>query len=273
MNDLINHEHENAAYDAVSIALLETCELLAENERGDSFHASDFTGRNGSTRFEDEFLKPRIRKNHHLLHERINEKLSSVANDWEFVNLDAQENVSEADARSMSDMDLYLRSSQGEVIEVPINIKATAGKTADNVGGWAAIGHVFYGGNGKHIKRREEVKSKLALEEPDKGFHDYFLLTFDKNSTSAASLLRSATVNSILGSSLNAFKINMAQPFPLQFNSHQAQRVRFSEGYRIAQAQENLLNRLALAHIKHYVTNAEQWSTIATNRGIIAKEE
>lgn len=177
----------------------------------------DYAGRIGSTRFES-MIKACIRENMDSILYAVNKNLS---NGWVLENIDASENLDDTSERSMSDITLtIIRPDKSRTVE-HVNIKATAGKTADNVGGWASLYYSFYGVV-KPNASKSFVLNEFSINPPlFSGLHDYFLWVFNKKSDSFTILCDSSSVHSYF-TSVGGFVVNISQSFPLQFNAHNA---------------------------------------------------
>lgn len=218
-------------YKAVDYSLKTINKIIVENSKKDlkSFNLTNYEGRNGSAAFEDDFLKPLIRSNLSRYHNIINSGLGEQNNSYRFHDILADDSLNEADKRSMADVILLLKTPNNKIIEVAVNVKATKIKSsADNVGGWQALGVALYGYNiGQKIRTENALMNTLASDdiEINNSLSDYFLWTFykdysnSKGDSSVELTLLNSKVHSFFGSSLDGFKINMKQSFPYQFNS------------------------------------------------------
>lgn len=215
-----NDELSDEYYRTVEIVLNTTACCIAEVEKFERTVFS-FSGRNGSTSFEDDFLKPFIRKHKHLILKKVEKALKEERlSHWELFDIVADENIDESGARSMEDVALVLRRPNGLLVEEAINVKATLGGTADNVGGWISLDRALFGNSpdGKYMKQRGTFLKKVANEPITDSLSDYFLWVFTKLDNPVG-VLKSSRVYSFFGTSLDAFVINKNQPFPLQFRS------------------------------------------------------
>lgn len=215
-----NDELSDEYYRTVETVLNTTAHCIAGLERFEKTVFS-FSGRNGSTSFEDNFLKPFIRKHKQSILKEVKKALKKAElSHWELFDIVADENTDESGARSMEDVSLILRRPNGLLVEEAINVKATLGGTADNVGGWIALDRALFGNSpdGKYMKQRGTFLKKVSDEPITDSLSDYFLWVFTKLDD-PVDVLKSSHVHSFFGTSLDAFIINKNQPFPLQFRS------------------------------------------------------
>lgn len=221
-------------YKAVDHSLKTVNKIIVESSKSElkNFNLTDYEGRNGSAAFEDEFLKPLIRLNLPHYQGIINNELEKQNNIYRFHDILADDSLNEADKRSMADVILLLKAPGSKIIEVAVNVKATKIKSsADNVGGWQALGVALYGYDiGQKIRTENALINTILSDEVEinNSLSDYFLWTFYKDYAnengefSAELTLLNSKVHSFFGSSLDGFKINMKQSFPYQFNSKQS---------------------------------------------------
>lgn len=248
----------NDYYKAVRESLKMIAGIIAEEEGVVSVDNSLFFGRSGSSYFEDDFLKPLIRKHNDKFAERINAALSD--NCFKFVRIEAPESVNEALMRTVADVSVFIERPNGEITEEYINVKATAGNTADNVGSWESLNHVLYGYDSSVAKQRNVLLNKLAVEPVNDSLSDYFLWVFNKNGTTVEELMNTCETHSMLGSSLSAFRVNMSQNYPIQFNCHSAEEIVFEEGTTIKEVKSALVAKILSAGIKFHEKQLEMWS-------------
>lgn len=180
----------------------------------------DYDGRGGSERFEKNVVKP-------FLHEHKSELLrffreSDDNTSFSFMDvIDPEVDESEASKRSWADLILHIdyTSTQGDTtsLHCPVNIKATWGGTSDNVGGWAALGHILSPVNEEPVMTRRAVMDLLDTNMWDlHSPHDYYLWVFYKDEhksfkgQGSASLLQYPPEN---------FAFNGSQSFPVQVNT------------------------------------------------------
>lgn len=210
-------------YETIRLSLNTIANTISKNESDLKVDHSVFQGRLGSSFFEDDFLKPLIRKYQKSFKSIVNEVLDSAGiTDYRYVGIEALENIDEASARTMEDVSIIIQRPDGRVTKEVVNIKATNGNTSDNVGGWVAIDHVLYGESEKYAKSRNKVLTKIVDTKINNSLNDYFLWVFYKNETTGNLILESSEVHSLLNSNPDAFQVNMSQNFPLQFNSSKA---------------------------------------------------
>ena len=248
----------NDYYKMVRESLKMIAGIIAEEEGAVAVDNSLFFGRSGSSYFEDDFLKPLIRKHNDKFAERINAALSD--NCFKFVRIDAPESVNEALMRTVADVSVFIERPNGEITEEYINVKATAGNTADNVGSWESLNHVLYGYDSSVAKQRNVLLNKLAVEPVNDSLSDYFLWVFNKNGTTVEELMNTCETHSMLGSSLSAFRVNMSQNYPVQFNCHSAEEIVFEEGTTIEEIKSALVAKILSAGIKFHEKQLEMWS-------------
>lgn len=218
-------------YKAVSVILETIVRVIVENEDEIPVVPARFKGRSGSSYFEDEFLKPLIRKHDNLYYDAVNAELESHGlNDCiRFVSIDASENLDEASARSMEDISVYMEF-EGAIHQERINIKATSGNTNDNVGGWEGLAYAVYGDKINPAKTKKAFLEQIQKNTKiDNSLHDYFLWVFQKEEEDGIKILQSGKTYSLLSVSLDSFFVNMKQSFPLQFNHSKAHFYDFSK--------------------------------------------
>ena len=238
-----NDELSDDYYQAVTICLNTIARTISELET--FTEKFEYGGRNGSTSFEDDFLKPLIRKHLLKLYEPVNEALKLFGLDsWSLYEVSAEENTDESGARTMEDITIIMRRPSGELFEEVVNIKATLGNTADNVGGWAAMGRALYGNSpdGKYIRQRVDFFTKVTSTPITDSLSDYFLWVFVK-SPDPHDVLKSSRVSSFFGTNADAFYVNKNQPFPLQFKGKGACSL-VGSGVTIIERKTNLLSKL-----------------------------
>lgn len=185
------------------------------------YDKDNYEGRAGSASCE-EMIKACIRENVENIIARVNNELPQG---WKLISFDAPENNDDASSRKMSDITFVLSRPDGSQTVEQVNIKATSGSTADNVGGWAAFYYAIFGIIKKNVSKKfvlEEIaKHSEAKTIPDVP-HDYILWSFKKDSTDFSQLCSTAEVHSFFGTSLEAFVVNINQSFPLQFKLEKA---------------------------------------------------
>lgn len=251
-------------YKTVRVCLNTIARIISDNEPGLSVSVEKFQGRLGSSYFEDGFLKPLLRKHSHLFEECINEELDSVGvYDYRFVYIEALDNVDEASARTMEDVSLFIRRPSGVVSKEIINIKATNGNTADNVGGWVALDHMLYGPSDNYARTRNKVLEKIATTKINNTLNDYFLWVFYKNMSGGNAILESSSVHSLLSSSPDSFKINMSQNFPLQFNSSRAKILDLTQVQSIEELKSQFILKMLGKGMEFYKTQFDLWEKAA----------
>lgn len=217
-----NDEISDGYYRAVEIVLNTIAKTISAREKITKKFV--YSGRNGSSSFEDHFLKPLIRKHIDTLYEPINEALSDAdLTGWSLYEISAEENLNDANARTMEDIAIVLRRPNGFLVEEAVNIKATLGNTADNVGGWISMDRALFGNSsdGKYAKQRSEFLDKIAVTPITDSLSDYFLWVFPKLDN-GNDVLNSSHVSSYFGTTPDAFYVNKNQSFPLQFNNKNA---------------------------------------------------
>jgi hypothetical protein len=193
-------------------------ELTPENEKYAKGESAKFLGREGATYFEKAFLKPILfgdRKAEFI--DTMNGAADSKLKLVDIVDPEAGY-IGQGDGsnRTFSDIDLILSDKNGNVSSLPVNIKATNGGSADNVGGWAAFEFIMFG----NVRSSPSKSKTLARITPESikattVSSDYFLWSFlksgDKPFTSAHSI-------SLFEYDPTFFSFNASQSFPLQAN-------------------------------------------------------
>lgn len=208
-------------YQAISIALNSIAAVIADSSSLGHF---SFVGRDGSSSFEDNFLKPLIREFRSVLYEPVNNSLERHGlSHWEFIDIFAEEDLNESSARTMEDVSIIMRRPNGLLFEEAVNIKATLGNNADNVGGWVSIDRAVFGNSpdGKYARQRGAFLKKVTTTKITDSLSDYFLWIFIK-SGNGHEVMYSSHVNSFFGTNTDSFIINKNQSFPLQFNTRTA---------------------------------------------------
>ena len=252
-------------YKTVELSLNTIAYTISEHETNLNVDSSKLQGRLGSSFFEDDFLKPLIRKYSKLFKKLVNDKLDEHGiTDYRFVSIDAPENTDEAAARTMEDVAAYIQRPDGTITKEIINIKATNGNTADNVGGWVALDHVLYGESEKYAKTRKQVLEKISNTTLNDSLNDYFLWVFYKNEPTGNLILNSSSVHSMLNSNPESFQVNMSQTFPLQFNSHKAHTVKTSDTFNIEKLKHDFMLKILDKGIDFYREQLELWEQAAT---------
>lgn len=240
-------------YEVMNISSAVIFDVLIEEEKSNAtLIPFSLNGRNGSTQFEEELLKPAIRKNESVITERIKEKLEISGLPFSLIFLDAGGNQSEADVRSFDDMSMIFADVNGKEYFYPINIKITNGNSADNVGGWMAMDFAIFGNpdtnsNIPVMRKVATLKStfmkKMIEGTMSSDMSDYFLFVFKKLPT-FLEILESAKVFSLLSVEPESFNINMSQSLPIQFNSDAAIKIPSDSDTSLLQRRENLMNML-----------------------------
>lgn len=253
-----NSRTTNDYYESIRISLKTIGKVIADEEKDLIINLKAFTGRKGSSYFEDDFLKPLIRKHSEQFCEKVSENLKD--NSFEFVKIEAPKSFDESSARSFADVSVVIKHPDGAISEEYVNIKATSGNTADNVGSWQSLNHVLYGNKNKIVKNRTQLLERIANEPLGDQLSDYFLWVFNKSGPKSDDLLRNASVHSMLGSSLKDFKINMSQNYPIQFNSHRAEQVLFDDTFTITTARNELLKKILSNGIEFYGNQLGLWT-------------
>lgn len=254
---MLNAESTNDYYRYMRETLDNIALFIIELEEDYTVDSQLFMGRNGSTYFEEEFLKPLIRKHNEKLVEMVND--SSTVKNYHLLGINASQNVDESAERSMADMTLTIRrAADNRIYEEFINIKATSGNKNDNVGGWESLNYVLYGSIGKNIVKRSDMLDKISTTAFSTQLHDYFLWVFQKNNTMMSEIMRSSAVHSMLATSLDSFAINMSQSYPVQFNCHKARDIVFTKDYTIVDARKafayKILERGIIFHQKQLLS-------------------
>lgn len=249
-------------YTAMSVILKTIIETIVEKSNGIDVETKNLTGRNGSTYFEDEFLKPLIRE--------FDEHYSTVVNDAlrvhdldhiRFIRIDASENIDESSARTMEDVSVYIEFNN-EIHQERINVKATNGQGYDNVGGWEGFAYAIYGDQEDTIKNEQtfvnKIQSGIII---DNELHDYFLWVFNKSFDNGTEIIESHEVHSLLSTSLNSFTVNMSQSFPLQFKSSKATAIDYSKT-TVAQTKTAMISKIFTKSYEHSAKKAKKSKSV-----------
>lgn len=251
-------------YKTIRLSLNTISSIISENETELQVSQKKLQGRLGSSFFEDEFLKPLIRKHNALFEEAINKKLDEAGiTDYRFVSIEALENTDEASARTMEDASIFIQRPDGKVTKEVINIKATNGNTADNVGGWVALDHMLYGESEKYAKSRNKVLEKIINTKISNNISDYFLWVFYKNEETGNKILESSDVHSLLSSSTESFQVNMSQNFPLQFNSSRAEELNLADIKKIEELKTRFMLKILEKGIEFHKAQLDLWEKAA----------
>lgn len=244
-------------YEIIRTSLNVITATIGAREGDTSVDSTLFSGRKGSAYFEDDFLKPLIQKHEQELLERINDQLSH--NPYKFIRVDASESTNEAQSRSIADVSVFIQREE-KATEEYINIKATAGNTADNVGSWESLNHVLYGHESSVVKQRSALLKKIADTPLNDSISDYFLWVFNKNEPTVKKIMDSASVHSMLGSSLSSFYINMSQNYPVQFKSHNAEQLLFDDNTDIKELKKQLSMKILESGKKFHEEQSKIWT-------------
>lgn len=244
-------------YEIIRTSLNVVTTVISEREGDAPVNNALFSGRNGSTYFEDDFLKPLIQKHEQELSERIHNQLSH--NPYKFIRIDAPESTNEAQSRSIADVSIFIQREE-KVTEEYINIKATAGNTADNVGGWESLNHILYGHESSVVKQRSALLKKITDTPLNDSISDYFLWVFNKNEPTVKKMMNSASVHSMLGSNLSSFYINMSQTYPVQFKSHNAEQLLFDDNTDIKELKKQLAMKILEGGKKFHEEQSKIWA-------------
>jgi hypothetical protein len=213
---------EYATYQTEAIRILDgigkLIELAPENEKFAKGESAKFLGRDGATYFEKAFLKPI------LFGERKPEFIENMnsASDSKFQLVDIVDpeadftGQGDGSNRTFSDIDLILKDKDGNVSSLPVNIKATNGGSADNVGGWAAFEFIMFG----NVRSSPSKSKTLARITPESikattVSSDYFLWSFLKGGEKPFHTAHSV---SLFEYDPTFFSFNASQSFPLQAN-------------------------------------------------------
>lgn len=250
-------EQVNDYYDAVTLSLDAIGSVISANEGEYVIDNSKLSGRDGSSYFEDVLLKPLLRKYSDVVADEANKALQG--NMFRFVSVSAPESNSEAQKRSLADISIFLEHPDGIIREELINVKATNGNSADNVGSWASLNHVLYGDVGKLETKRTSVIEKLGSVELPDNLNDYFLWVFKKNVSSVEDLFARSSVHSMLATNFDAFKVNMSQNYPLQFNSSKAVRVVFSDDVVFTDVKRDFVVEILRRGSQFYEAQVDLW--------------
>lgn len=171
-------------------------------------------GRESSTAFEKNIVLPTIKSNMVKIHEKV--AASFEGTDVRLVRINLpNENQTEAEARTAADFTFDLEIG-GVEHNIPVNVKYTANKNADNVGGWAALWLCLYGDAVKPkngMKALFQSKDFLSGKWKNDTPSDYFFLVFVHTPTEVISAVK---VSSLLSLSTDEITYNGSQSFPVQ---------------------------------------------------------
>lgn len=180
---------------------------------------SKLRNREGSTRFEKVFLKPKIKDTKGDFIKEF-EKLNKsgryrIVDVFDFEDINA---ANDADSRLFSDLVLKVEDRKNNFSYVPVNVKATKGFTSDNIGGWAALQFSLLGYTQNQSSRSKALfqVSKNDVKQ-NHSASDYFLWSFIKDQSGALPFVN-AHAFSLLEFSPNNYQQNTVQSFPIQGN-------------------------------------------------------
>lgn len=171
-------------------------------------------GRESSTAFEKNIVLPSIKNNMEKIQNKVDAAFEGLNVKLIRINL-PNENQTEAEARTAADFTFNLEID-GIEHNIPVNVKYTANKNADNVGGWAALWLCLYG---SAVKPKNGMKALfqsddfLAGKWKNDAPSDYFFLVFVHTPTEVISAVK---VSSLLSLSTDEITYNGSQSFPVQ---------------------------------------------------------
>jgi hypothetical protein len=183
---------------------------------------ANYALRDGSTSFEKQFLKPILFNNE--TKQQIINKINENNPEYELVNIldfkDSVKDETDAENRTFADIGLHVRNRKGQEALVAINIKATAGGTSDNVGGWSAFEFMMYGKNQDRATQRSTILERVTENNIRKVniVSDYFLWSFTKGEKGKNQVFSKSNAVSLLEFDPNNFTFNANQSFPIQAN-------------------------------------------------------
>lgn len=225
-------------YQAMNAILTAIKEHLAAVEHPNT---PSLTGRSGSLTFEEQLLKPLLSQHYNDIIKLGNESLEDTG--YTLTGLDFPDDSTEAGKRTPGDFYITWDTPHGPRSEY-INIKATNGNTADNVGGWSALDQGLYGGeHGRAVQKRSVLK-KISTTTFSTLPCDYFLWCFHKDDD-AAQMIGSGATYSMFGSR-GGFVFNASQSFPLQFRADRATGFAFTEGESMAERKQKFVMDMIL---------------------------
>lgn len=240
----------NNYYESVETSLNIISQMIQKQEF--TYSENDYIGRDGSSRFED-FVKTAINKDKENIISECNKNLKDV----KVISIDSYISDNESDNRRMEDMSFILEDSYGNQSEIMINIKATSGNTADNVGGWASFGRALYGDEAAKLSAKQ-ILEKTKTEPLENTLNDYFLWVFNKKSDKD-NIFSSSKIFSYFATDLDHFKINMHQPFPLQFKSTGATNKPFTSTDSLIERKKALVSKIKTEGKKFYLAKLKQF--------------
>lgn len=203
------HEETVRILETMSSSVLE----LPESKTFALGQEKKFTGRDGATFFEKNFLKPILFGNKEGFIESVNKdskfKLLNI------IDMEDEQDGTDTKNRTFADIALRISDENGKTSLIPVNIKSTLGSSSDNVGGWAAFQFMMAG---KSKGKGAQKGNTLDKTTPDSiaaatGASDYFLWSFNKGESKP---FDSAHAVSLLQFSLKQFRFNGVQSFPIQ---------------------------------------------------------
>lgn len=194
------------------VVLLRTLNLIGDAISGRLRNeARTFDGRSGSMLAEECVKQAVLDHAVDVLHTPSD---GDARNGWRVIGFDAEIARSEARSRDMADVTAIMSDGKAVIERIPINVKVTRGKTADNVCGWNAFSYCTCGVSLKRDQLLDGITSgSCGLLQDD--IHDYFLWTFYKDDTGRLSGLSLAS-SLLCATSCEMLRYNASQPFPVQ---------------------------------------------------------
>lgn len=190
-------------------------ETVGINKNSKSFTSKTYEGREGAKALET-LVKNYINRIPELV-SKVNIFVKSdifILKDIFDPELDAENE--EAAKRAWADLFLTVELKDKTEISIPVNIKSTTGKTADNVCGWTAASFILFEDYETASKGNTAVKALQDGKLDKKTVRDYFLWVFYTSPTQPYS---GTAVFSLLQLDPDNYTYNASQSFPLQINS------------------------------------------------------
>lgn len=177
-------------------------------------------GRKASSIFETDFIKKFILDSNYS--NPLNLELRRHTSDEQlkflrFIDTSSEYSNGNAASREWADIGIIFMWN-GKEFFVPVNIKYTSGKTADNICGWKAFAYLLFLDYGKY-KNEQNIWDAVSRQEASwDAMRDYFVWSF-KHGGETAKLFSSHSVFSLLGINPEQLTFNNSQPFPVQAKS------------------------------------------------------
>lgn len=177
----------------------------------------DYQLRVGSIFFEEN-LKNEINKKNEEIIKNVNELLKSIYYQLRLESITAELNETETSNRTYYDLLLNFKDKDSdELIQVPVNIKITLGKSKDNVCGWQGLASALYLNITLDNIKKKEFYQLVKNNKMKDDIMDYFIWSFNKNDGSE--LLNNHKCLSLLTINKDDMSININQAMPLQINT------------------------------------------------------